>query len=104
MNFIQSSYGQGGWPLNVVMTPDLKPFFAATYLASEPKYNMGGFIDVMTQVFDFYVENVDDLENFNPRIFDNQQIESPNWDDYENQFDLSNGGFMSLLNRLSRWR
>ena len=95
MNFIQSSYGQGGWPLNVVMTPDLKPFFAATYLASEPKYNMGGFIDVMTQVFDFYVENVDDLENFNPRIFDNQQIESPNWDDYENQFDLSNGGFMS---------
>jgi uncharacterized protein YyaL (SSP411 family) len=31
----------GGWPLNLVLTPDLKPFFAATYL---PPVNRRGLI------------------------------------------------------------
>lgn len=31
----------GGWPLNVVLTPDLKPFFAATYL---PPVNSQGMM------------------------------------------------------------
>ena len=30
--------GSGGWPLTIIMTPEQKPFFAATYL---PKYNTG---------------------------------------------------------------
>ena len=30
--------GSGGWPLTIMMTPEQKPFFAATYL---PKNNMG---------------------------------------------------------------
>ena len=30
--------GSGGWPLTIIMTPEQKPFFAATYL---PKNNMG---------------------------------------------------------------
>ena len=30
--------GSGGWPLTIIMTPEQKPFFAATYL---PKYNAG---------------------------------------------------------------
>jgi len=28
MTFVQSTTGAGGWPLNVFLTPDLKPFFA----------------------------------------------------------------------------
>jgi hypothetical protein len=31
--------GSGGWPLNVFMTPDKRPFFATTYL---PKHSRGG--------------------------------------------------------------
>ena len=38
MDFAQAMLGGGGgWPLNVVLTPDLKPFFAATYLPVDSK-------------------------------------------------------------------
>ena len=31
MTFVQATTGSGGWPLNVFLTPDLKPFFGGTY-------------------------------------------------------------------------
>ena len=31
MTFVQATSGQGGWPLNVFLTPELKPFFGGTY-------------------------------------------------------------------------
>jgi uncharacterized protein YyaL (SSP411 family) len=42
MEFAQAIMaGAAGWPLNVVCTPDLKPFYAATYI---PPISMGGQI------------------------------------------------------------
>mmetsp|Transcript_9632 Transcript_9632/g.29197 ORF Transcript_9632/g.29197 Transcript_9632/m.29197 type:complete len:786 (+) Transcript_9632:110-2467(+) len=35
MTFVQATSGQGGWPMTVFMTPDLKPFVGATYLPPE---------------------------------------------------------------------
>jgi len=40
MSFIQATGRQGGWPLNVFLTSDQKPVFAATYLPVKAKYNM----------------------------------------------------------------
>lgn len=38
MDFAQTMMaGVAGWPLNVVLTPELKPFFAATYLPPDSK-------------------------------------------------------------------
>ena len=31
MNFVSATTGHGGWPLNVFITPDLKPIFGGTY-------------------------------------------------------------------------
>lgn len=31
MNYVQATSGHGGWPLNVFITPDLKPVFGGTY-------------------------------------------------------------------------
>jgi uncharacterized protein YyaL (SSP411 family) len=46
MEFAQALMSSaGGWPLNVILTPDLKPFFAVTYL---PPVNKRGLIG-MTQ-------------------------------------------------------
>ena len=38
MTFVQATTGGGGWPLNVFLTPDRKPFFGGTYFPAEPKY------------------------------------------------------------------
>ena len=50
MAFVQASAGQGGWPLTVFLTPELKPFFGGTYFAPESRYGRPGLIDLLRQV------------------------------------------------------
>ncbi len=42
--------GSGGWPLSIFMTPDKKPFFAATYLPKHSRSGRAGLIDICRQV------------------------------------------------------
>jgi len=42
--------GGGGWPLTLVITPDRRPFFAATYLPKGGSPGSPGLVDIMTQV------------------------------------------------------
>ncbi|RUM46332.1 MAG: thioredoxin domain-containing protein [Hydrogenimonas sp.] len=37
----------GGWPASIFLTPDLKPFFAGTYIPPKRKYNMMGFLELI---------------------------------------------------------
>lgn len=48
--------GTGGWPLNIVMTPDKKPFFAATYIPKESSEGRTGLKD-LTKRIDHLWEN-----------------------------------------------
>src|SRR6185436_3847130 len=50
MTFVQSMAGQGGWPLNVFLTPDLKPFYGGTYWPPESKFGRPSFLQVMQQI------------------------------------------------------
>ncbi len=40
----------GGWPLNVILTPDLKPFFAVTYLPAKTRGGLIGLIEFAKQI------------------------------------------------------
>lgn len=40
----------GGWPLNIVLTPDLKPFFAVTYLPPDGQRGLLGLPQVVQQI------------------------------------------------------
>jgi len=40
----------GGWPLTVFMTPDKKPFFAATYIPKRSRFGRAGLIELCGQV------------------------------------------------------
>ena len=37
----------GGWPLTIILTPERKPFFSATYIPREPKYGRPGLIEML---------------------------------------------------------
>lgn len=51
MEFAQSMMaGAAGWPLNVILTPDLKPFFAATYLPARTQRGMMGLVDLVDRI------------------------------------------------------
>ena len=42
MSVCQMMTGSGGWPLTIVMTPDRRPFFAATYIPKESRWGRMG--------------------------------------------------------------
>lgn len=44
------SKGGCGWPLNIIMTPDKKPFFAATYIPKESRYGRAGMIEIIPKI------------------------------------------------------
>lgn len=50
MTICQVTTGHGGWPLTILMTPDQKPFYAATYIPKETRYGMLGLMDLLSQV------------------------------------------------------
>ncbi len=50
MSFVQASTGGGGWPMNVFLTPDRKPFFGGTYFPPEARGDLPGFLQVLERV------------------------------------------------------
>ena len=50
MTFVQSTTGSGGWPLNVFLTPDLKPFFGGTYFPPDARYGRPSFLELLQQI------------------------------------------------------
>jgi len=44
--------GQGGWPLSVFLTPDLKPFYGGTYFPPVPRHGLPSFDQVLTAVIE----------------------------------------------------
>jgi uncharacterized protein YyaL (SSP411 family) len=50
MTACQAMTGSGGWPLNVVVTPEGKPIFAATYLPKRTRMGLPGVIDLAMSV------------------------------------------------------
>jgi uncharacterized protein len=50
MTVCQLLTGQGGWPLTIVMTPDKKPFFAATYIPKVTRFNRLGMKELIPKI------------------------------------------------------
>ena len=42
--------GAAGWPFNVILTSDLKPFFAATYLPPHSSHGMMGLAELIERI------------------------------------------------------
>jgi uncharacterized protein YyaL (SSP411 family) len=47
MKAVTAMTGSGGWPMSVFLTPDLEPFFGATYLPPVSAYGRPSFPDVL---------------------------------------------------------
>ena len=43
MTYVQATTGGGGWPMSVLLTPELKPFFGGTYFPPDNRYGRPGF-------------------------------------------------------------
>ena len=61
MTFVQATMGGGGWPLNVFLTPDLKPFFGGTYFPPDARHGRPSFLQLLQQLSRLWQERHHDV-------------------------------------------
>ncbi|MHC5744593.1 MAG: thioredoxin domain-containing protein [Nostoc sp.] len=63
MQALQMMTGQGGWPLNIFLSPeDLVPFYAGTYFPVDPRYGRPGFLQVLQALRRYYDTEKQELQ------------------------------------------
>ncbi|MEG4320371.1 MULTISPECIES: thioredoxin domain-containing protein [unclassified Microcoleus] len=71
MQALQMMTGQGGWPLNIFLTPDERvPFYGGTYFPVTPRYGRPGFLEVLQSIRRFYDTEKRKLQAFKGEILD----------------------------------
>src|SRR5450759_495655 len=58
----QNMTGSGGWPLNIILTPDRRPFYASTYIPKESKFGRLGMIELVPQIRELWISNREEVE------------------------------------------
>ncbi|MEP6955122.1 MAG: thioredoxin domain-containing protein [Solirubrobacteraceae bacterium] len=61
MDAVQAMTGQGGWPLNVFLTPDQVPFYGGTYFPPQPRHGMPAWTQVVEAVSDTWAQRRDEV-------------------------------------------
>ncbi len=64
----QSAGTRGGWPLNILLTPDKKPFFAATYIPKESRGGQMGMMDMAEKIRALWKLQREDIEKASAEI------------------------------------
>ena len=109
MDIAQLMTGRGGWPLTIIMTPDKKPFFAATYIPKESRTGLIGMIELIGNVKEIWtsqkqkaLKSADEIAGHLNEL--SEKTESKKLDDSVldaafktllNFYDAENGGFGS---------
>ena len=62
MDAVQAISGSGGWPLNVFLTPQSKPFYGGTYFPPQKAYNRSSWTDVLNSIIQAWKERKNEIE------------------------------------------
>ena len=104
------SQGGCGWPLNVFMTPDKKPFYAATYVPKNSRYGRLGMMELIPRIAEVWKNNREEilksaesttqsltLATDPTRIQAGEELDSKTlkktYEQLESRYDPAHGGF-----------
>ena len=76
MTAVQAMSGSGGWPLNIFLTPDLKPIYGGTYFPPDNRYGRPSFTEITARISDLWKTRKADLVGTATQI--HQQLTSLN--------------------------
>jgi len=107
MHAAQMINGSGGWPLNLILTPDKKPFYAATYLPKHGRFGRMGLIELATRVGELWQNDRARIEksadSIGSALTDSIDMSAPGkmdaglidtaYQETASSFDVSHGGF-----------
>src|SRR5205814_2039334 len=97
----------GGWPLNMFLTPQLKPFFGGTYFPPESRLGHPGFRQVLAGVHQAWTDRREEVERTSESVFtalatlgapeaaavDRAKLFTEAFESLEHTFDREAGGF-----------
>ena len=63
MDAVQTMTGSGGWPLNVFLTPDAKPFYGGTYFPPQRAFNRSSWTEVLLAVSTAFQDKRDEVDS-----------------------------------------
>src|SRR6266436_4374341 len=108
MTFVQATTGNGGWPMNVWLTPDLKPFVGGTYFPAKEQHGLS-FRTVLLRVAEAWKSKHDQIVASSKEITSqlerivqsdnspaspvNRDILQKGYNDFARSFDSEYGGF-----------
>ncbi|MGA3110784.1 MAG: thioredoxin domain-containing protein [Candidatus Bathyarchaeia archaeon] len=96
-----------GWPLNILMTPKLNPFFAASYIPKYSRQGLTGMMDLVPQVVQIWKQQkgqleilgveiksrIEAMEKRTPEKELGKEVLQDVYDRLTLEFDAENGGF-----------
>ncbi|HUR66235.1 MAG TPA: thioredoxin domain-containing protein, partial [Chitinophagaceae bacterium] len=62
MDAVQAMTGSGGWPLNVFLTPDAKPFYGGTYFPPRKAFNRPSWQETLISVRQAFNERRNEID------------------------------------------
>jgi hypothetical protein len=62
MDAVQAMTGSGGWPLNVFLTPDARPFYGGTYFPPQRAFNRPSWQETLLSVIKAFNERRHEIE------------------------------------------
>lgn len=109
MTVCQMVTGHGGWPLNVILTPDKEPFYAGTYIPKEAKFQRIGLRQLIPGIAGMWkhepekvkkaVESIKEGFNksleFEKGLFPGLEAVNYAAEQLASRFDATHGGFDS---------
>jgi uncharacterized protein YyaL (SSP411 family) len=73
MNAVQMMTGQGGWPMSMFLTPDLKPFYGGTYFPPQDSYGRPSFKRLLLAIVESWRTNRPEITEQAGRITEHLQ-------------------------------
>jgi uncharacterized protein YyaL (SSP411 family) len=109
MSALQALTSHGGWPMNMFLTPQLKPFYGGTYFPPRSRPGLPGFSEVLAAVREAWLHRRSEVERQAQSLLEHVQRGTTMPDarpladdvhqravaDFARRFDETHGGFGS---------
>src|SRR5260370_40232302 len=109
MSFVEATTGSGGWPMNVFLTPDLKPFFGGTYFPPDDRRGQTGLRTLLPRIADVWSKQREEIMGSADSIIEKLQqavssgvggggplqanLLDKTYEQIRQTYDAANGGF-----------
>ncbi len=78
MHAVVALTDQGGWPLSVFLTPELKPFYGGTYFPPQRRYQLPSFREVLEAIIRLWRDERQRLQESSEQIYVYLRASQPN--------------------------